>query len=246
MTIEIDQLPKIYLKDTTTLKVEIFHLKSSAEKRIPRILSVKFQQFNFHIPSNRWYLSKSDLQAMLPEFTILRIEPDTVWFSPWYSDVKYLPVQLQVDVPPPFELISAIVTPDSVPILYRGTSLPDQTSIHLGTIQAKRDRRFQEFTFKANSFIPSGTATSIPDIRVKVEIGQWKPSSIVLKHRMSKKQYSILVYFETPVDDSADHGINCIQIRSQNEPLRFFAGLKDSVACNRIRHIKLLSVDEIE
>ncbi|MFN3950815.1 MAG: hypothetical protein ACK4KT_00270 [Thermaurantimonas sp.] len=213
---------------------------------MPKSIVVKFHQFNFHIPTNRWYLSKYDLQSLLPDFTIIRIEPDTIWFSPWHSEVKYLPVRLLVDVPQPFELVNMTIEPDTVPILSRGTNSYNDTFINLGKIRAKKDYRFQEFAFKAKEYLPYGTATSIQDIKVRVEIGQWKPNFVVINYKTSTKSYNALVYIEIPVDDSTKNVHQCIQIHSQNKPPRFSASVADSLKCSRIRRIKLLSINEIE
>lgn len=243
--IEIEQLPRMYQMDTSRLKVEIFHLKMSKDNRIPRRLPVKFHSFNFHGATNRWYLTKSDFQDMLPEFTIIRIEPDTVWFSPWYSEVRKLPVHVDLDVPSPFDLVEVTIEPDSIPVLLRGSSTMQDSVIHLGKISTRRDLRQQHFTFKTKDYLPSGTATSVQTITVNAEIGQWKPVHLKMHHTTSTKTYLATVYAEIPVDDAIDSAHDCIRIYSHDQA-GFKATVLDSENCRRIRHVKLLFIHAMD
>lgn len=230
--------------DSTRLKVEIFYLKSSGERKIPKTIPIRFHQFNFHIPTYRWYLTKSDIQAQLPDLSITRIQPDTIWFSPWYSEVRYLPVKVQLEVPEPFELIQVTIQPDSVPILFRGNNSLQQQFINLGIVKTSRDKRFQEFVFKTNQYIPHGTATNVQKIIVRAEIGQWKPEFVTLEHRVSNRLYKALIYMEIPVEDSVVNIKRCIRIHAMSEPPRFTANVLNSENCLRIRRVKIVTVHE--
>ncbi|MFN4300156.1 MAG: hypothetical protein ACK4EX_10570 [Thermaurantimonas sp.] len=243
--IEVKQLPRIYLADSSKLKVEIFHLNSKNKKNIPRILQVNFHSFNFHTPSNRWYLTKNDFQEFLREHTIVRIIPDTVWFSPWFSAVKKLPVRLDFEVPEPFELIDAQIYPEHIPLLHREANDLQVKEIHLGTLKLKRDRRIQEVEIRLKPHLPEGTVSNVQIIKVLAEIGQWKPEKITLRRRLNGTYYDFSLSFETPVTDLLDQLDKCIWIR-RVENVGFKAELRNGKKCRRIRNLKISSVNEVK
>ncbi|GCD78388.1 hypothetical protein JCM31826_18700 [Thermaurantimonas aggregans] len=242
--IEVKQLPKIYLADSSKLKVEIFHLNTKNKKSIPRILAVNFHSFNFHTPSNRWYLTKNDFQELLREHTIVRIVPDTVWFSPWFSTVKKLPVRINFEVPQPFELVNARIYPEYIPLLHREANDLQVKEIQLGTLKLRRDRRLQEVEIKLKPHLPEGTVSNVQIIKVLAEIGQWKPEKITLKRRINGTFYDFTLSFEIPVTDQLDQLDKCIQIR-RVENVGFKAEIRSSVNCQRIRNLKIASVHEV-
>lgn len=242
--IEVKQLPKIYLADSSKLKVEIFQLNTRNRKNIPRVLPVNFHLFNFHTPTNRWYLTKKDIQELLREHTIVRIVPDTVWFSPWFSTVKKLPVKVDFEVPDPFELIEAHIHPEYIPLLHREANDVQVSHIDLGTIKLGRDKKFQEVVIKAKPYLPEGTVSNVQAIKIFAEVGQWRPAKITVRHHSGGAKLDFVIALEIPVTDSLNDTEKCLKIRKIDN-IGFKADIQKDKKCRRIRNVQILSMDEV-
>ncbi|MGK0637925.1 hypothetical protein [Schleiferia thermophila] len=243
--IEIDNLPRIYQSDTTHLQIEISYVKPQKNKKIPSSVTVNFHTFNYHPSKGKWYLTKYDIASLLPDFTILKINPDTLWFSPWFSAARKVPVVVNTTIPHPFELISLHLEPDSIPLLYRPSDGANFNEIHLGTIRLKNDRRHQTFTLPVKKYLPKGTHSNVKKITIRAEIGHWKPTHLLIHTLISDKSYLAHVYLEIPVDDHPSDAQQCIQI-IQTPQGDFQVNHKPSTTNCRIRNLKLIGINAID